>query len=268
MSDIPKEALGCVTEMDEAARKAEFDAFFKTLPEATQILRSTVPEDSETWRRAQIIGNEAPELAPYRDEPIQFKSAGVGKNGFLRLKMRRDTDGRTIMVDMERRTPFIILKARCWDEAMPNMRCLYTITTGGGVLQGDRYAVDLLIEEGAEAHISTQTATKIQAMDANYAVQTQTIKVEDNAYFEYMPDLTIPCEHSRYLTDTRIEMGKTPPCSTAKSWFRGGFTTNRKNISDSTCFLPVLGVTISKEVKHFVRNSFSSPNAETFSSWV
>lgn len=83
MSDIPKEALGCVTEMDEAARKAEFDAFFKTLPEATQILRSTVPEDSETWRRAQIIGNEAPELAPYRDEPIQFKSAGVGKNGFF-----------------------------------------------------------------------------------------------------------------------------------------------------------------------------------------
>ena len=172
MSDIPKEALGGVTEMDEAARKAEFDAFFKTLPEATQILRSTVPEDSETWRRAQIIGNEAPELEPYRDEPRQFKSAGVGKNGFLRLKMRRDTDGRTIMVDMERRTPFIILKARCWDEAMPNMRCLYTITTGGGVLQGDRYAVDLLIEEGAEAHISTQTATKIQAMDANYAVQT------------------------------------------------------------------------------------------------
>ena len=32
--------------------------------------------------------------------------------------------------------------------------------------------------------------------------------MEDNAYFEYMPDLTIPCEHSRYLTDTRIEMGE------------------------------------------------------------
>ena len=211
MSDIPKEALGCVTEMDEAARKAEFDAFFKTLPEATQILRSTVPEDSETWRRAQIIGNEAPELAPYRDEPIQFKSGGVGKNGFLRLKMRRDTDGRTIMVDMERRTPFIILKARCWDEAMPNMRCLYTITTGGGVLQGDRYAVDLLIEEGAEAHISTQTATKIQAMDANYAVQTQTIKVEDiQAIMHRVKEgevLSEPPYHLLRITDPKELLG-------------------------------------------------------------
>ncbi len=208
MSDTSKEALGSVAHIDEAARKAEFDAFFKTLPEATQILRDTVPEDSETWRRAQTIGNEAPELAPYHNEPGQFKSAGVGKNGFLRLKMRRNPDGQTIMVDMERRTPFIILKSLCWDEAMPDMRCLYIITTGGGILQGDRYAIDFLIEEGAEAHISTQSANKIQAMDANYAVQTQTIKVEDNAYFEYMPDLTIPCVHSRYLTDTRIEMGE------------------------------------------------------------
>ena len=210
MSDIPKQETDCaVEEMDEAARKAEFDAFFDTLPEAVQILRDTVPRDSETWRRAQVIGKEAAELAPFQDEPGQFRSAGVGKNGFLRLKMRRDPEtGRTGMVDMERRTPFIILKARCWDEAMPNMRCLYIITTGGGVLQGDRCAIDFLIEEGAEAHISTQTATKIQAMDANYAVQTQTIKLEKDAYLEYMPDLTIPCFNSRYLSDVRIEMGE------------------------------------------------------------
>lgn len=102
-------------------------------------------------------------------------------------------------------------------------------------------------------------------MDASYAIQTQTIKVEDNAYFEYMPDLTIPCEHSRYLTDTPSRWGKTPPCSTAKSWFRGGFTTNRKNISDSMCFLPVLGVTISKGSETFCEEIHSRAQARKYS---
>ena len=45
-------------------------------------------------------------------------------------------------------------------------------------------------------------------MDANYAVQAQTVRVNDNAYLEYMPDLTIPCKGARFLNDTRIEMGE------------------------------------------------------------
>lgn len=205
-----KEQAIALAKLTDEERAEEFEAFFDTLPESTKVLHKSVPRDSLTWRRAQVLGKQAAELAPYQAEPVQFPSAGFGKNGFLRMKMRKDRegDGRTIMVDMERRVPFVILKSLRWDDAMPDMRCVYIITTGGGVLQGDRYAVDFLIEEDAEAHISTQSATKIQAMDANYAIQVQRIKLEKNAYFEYMPDLTIPCEGSRYLTDTQIEMGE------------------------------------------------------------
>ncbi len=122
--------------------------------------------------------------------------------------MDLDIDGkRTVMKDVDRRAPFLALKARHWDEEIPEMSCMYICTTGGGMLQGDRYSIEVVVEENACAYVSTQSANKIQAMDANYAVQAQTVRVKDNAYLEYMPDLTIPCKNARFLTDTRIEVG-------------------------------------------------------------
>lgn len=188
--------------------EAEFQAFLKTLPESTQWLGNGIPRDCEPWRRAQVLGTEAAEFDRFRDEPAQFRSAGLGKNGFIRFRMALDVDGkRTVMKDLERRAPFLALKARPWDEAMPEMCCMYICSTGGGMLQGDRYSIEFTVEEGATAYVSTQSANKIQAMDANYAVQAQTVHVKDNAYLEYMPDLTIPCKNARFLTDTRIEVG-------------------------------------------------------------
>lgn len=188
--------------------EADFAAFLKTLPESTQWLGSSIPRDCEPWRRAQVLGTEAAEFDRFRDEPKQFRSAGLGKNGFIRFRMDLDVDGkRTVMKDLERRAPFLALKARPWDEAIPEMCCMYICSTGGGMLQGDRYSIEFTVEEGACAYVSTQSANKIQAMDANYAVQAQTVHVKDNAYLEYMPDLTIPCKNARFLTDTRLEVG-------------------------------------------------------------
>lgn len=194
--------------LDNFMPEAEFQAFLKTLPESTQWLGDGIPRDCEPWRRAQVLGTEAGEFDNYRDEPGQFHSAGLGKNGFIRFRMDLDMDGkRTVMKELERRAPFLALKARPWDEAMPEMCCMYICSTGGGMLQGDRYSIEFTVEEGATAYVSTQSANKIQAMNANYAVQAQTVHVKDNAYLEYMPDLTIPCKNSRFLTDTRLEVG-------------------------------------------------------------
>ena len=188
--------------------EADFSAFLKTLPESTQWLGESIPRDCEPWRRAQTLGADAAEFDDYRDETRQFRSAGLGKNGFIRFRMDLDIDGKnTVMKEVERRAPFLALKARHWDEGIPEMSCMYICTTGGGMLQGDRYSIEITVEENACAYVSTQSANKVQAMDANYAVQAQTVRVKDNAYLEYMPDLTIPCKNARFLTDTRIEVG-------------------------------------------------------------
>jgi urease accessory protein len=163
---------------------------------------------SVTWDRARSLGASAPELSPYQDEPAQMRSGEVGKSGFLRIGFARRGE-RTAMVDVERRAPLLVQRALYWDRGLPDMACVYIITTSGGVLQGDRYAVEMSLEAGASAHVTTQSATKIQSMDANYAVQAQTLRLAEGAFLEYLPEPTIPFRRSRFLNDTRFEMHPT-----------------------------------------------------------
>ena len=57
--------------------------------------------------------------------------------------------------------------------------------------------------------MTTQSATKIHAMDANYAVQTQAITLADDAYLEFLPDPLIPHRRARFASDTRISIAPT-----------------------------------------------------------
>jgi urease accessory protein len=71
-------------------------------------------------------------------------------------------------------------------------------------LQGDRLALEIALGPRAQAHVTTQSATKIHTMDANYAAQTQTITLGEESYLELLPDPLIPHRRARYLSDTRI----------------------------------------------------------------
>jgi urease accessory protein len=147
--------------------------------------------------------DHAPELARYQDEPRQMPSGAVGKNGFLRLGFERRED-RTVLSTMERRVPLLVQQALYWDEAMPGLACVPLITTNGCFLQGDRHAIEVELAACAQAHLTTQAATKIHSMDANYAAQTQQIVLADDAYLECLPEPFIPHAHSRFVTRTRV----------------------------------------------------------------
>jgi urease accessory protein len=92
---------------------------------------------------------------------------------------------------------------------MPDMPCVFIVSNSGGILQGDRNTISVEVGAGARAHVTTQSATKIHQMDANYASQLQEIVLHDNAYLEYLPDPMIPHRHTRFLTYTRIAMAPT-----------------------------------------------------------
>jgi urease accessory protein len=152
----------------------------------------------------------APELAPYQNEPKQMPSGVVGKNAFLRLGFQRRGE-RSALIELDRRVPLMAQKALYWDEAMPNMPCVFIITTSGSVLQGDRYTLQIDVAAETQAHVTTQAATKIHSMDANFAAQSQEIVLGENAYLEYLPEAVIPHAHARYITNTRISL---PPSAT------------------------------------------------------
>lgn len=143
----------------------------------------------------------ARELRGYQNEPAQMRAAGPGKIGELRLgfSMRH---GRSVLHDLYRVAPILVQQALYWDEAMPELPICSIISVGGGILQGDRYKIDISVGEGACAHVTSQGANRIHRMDANYASQYQTVTLDAGAYLEYLPDFTIPYRDSRFINHT------------------------------------------------------------------
>ncbi len=160
------------------------------------------------WTTAETLGLTAAELAAFQDEPPQMASGAVGKSGFLRLGFEHCGD-RTILADLERRAPYMAQRALYCDPAMPDLAWLFMITTSGCVLQGDRLALEVTLGPRARAHVTTQSATKIHSMDANYAVQTQAIALAEDAYLEFLPEPLIPHRRARFVADTRISIAPT-----------------------------------------------------------
>jgi urease accessory protein len=149
-----------------------------------------------------------PELASYQDEPRQLPTGSPGKVAHLRLGFERRGE-RSILADLFRRAPLIVHRAIYWDEEMPDLPCVFIISNSGGILQGDRNTISIEVGPDAQAHVTTQSATKIHEMDANFASQLQEIVLHDNAYLEYLPDPMIPHRHTRFLTRTRIAIAPT-----------------------------------------------------------
>ncbi|TQI79052.1 urease accessory protein [Serratia fonticola] len=163
---------------------------------------------SEAGVRVNQLGDSAPELMFYQDEPPQMASGSTGKSGYLRLGFALRGQ-RSVLAQMERRVPFLVQRALYWDEMLPQMPCVFVISTSGCVLQGDRLAMDIHVAPQASGHVTTQSATKIHAMENNYAAQIQTLNIEQEGYLEVMPDPVIPHSGSRFITDTRITLHPT-----------------------------------------------------------
>ncbi|WAJ26215.1 urease accessory protein UreD [Antarcticirhabdus aurantiaca] len=147
--------------------------------------------------------DDARELRDFKAEPAQMRAAGPGKVGELRLGFSL-CGGRSILHDLYRVAPLLVQQALYWDEAMPELPICSIISIGGGILQGDRYKIDISVGEDACAHVTSQSANRVHRMDANYASQHQTVTLERGSYLEYLPDFTIPYRDSRFINHTDI----------------------------------------------------------------
>lgn len=151
----------------------------------------------------------AREMQPYLDEPKAMPVGTPGKSGYLYLGFELDGDGRSIMRDLDRRAPLIVQQELYFDEGMPEMPCVYILSSGGPNVDGDRYGQYFVVRRDAYAHISTGAATKLAEMRYNYSGLGQHIVLEENAYLEYLPEPVIPCRHTRYICDTDIVVDAT-----------------------------------------------------------
>lgn len=144
------------------------------------------------------------EMMPYLEVPRAMYVGAPGKHGYLRMGFEIDPRGKCIMRDMERRVPIIVQQELYFDEEMPDMPCVYILSSGGQYMEGDRYQQDINMKEGSFAFISTGAATKIAEMASNYCGLVQNINLGKDSYLEFLPEPIYPCRHSRFISDTRI----------------------------------------------------------------
>ena len=140
------------------------------------------------------------ELDAYDRQPAQMP-VGVGKEGVLRLDFERRGE-RTSLVRLFRQAPLLVQQALYHDDALPTMPYVSIITISGCVVQGDRYDVTVRVGPDAQAHLTSQAAMKVHAMDANHASQRQHFRLDAGAYLEVLPRQIIPFRDSRFASTT------------------------------------------------------------------
>jgi urease accessory protein len=131
----------------------------------------------------------------------------TGKVGIFRLKLEKDSaTGNTIIKEQYSRVPLFVQRAMYLEETLPAMAYVYIVSPSGGILQGDRYQIDIKLGNNTFAHVTTQGATRIYKMETNYASQTIKINVDEESYFEYIPDQIIPFRNSRFYQEVHLNV--------------------------------------------------------------
>jgi urease accessory protein len=132
----------------------------------------------------------------------EVKQLGVGKSGKTgKLKIVLDVEsisGRTIIKEKESVFPLSVQKEMYYDQFQPKMTHVYIVSSSGGILQGDKYMIDIILEKNTLAHITTQGATRVYGMNASNAIQVVNVSLDDGAYLEFIPDQIIPYKNSRF----------------------------------------------------------------------
>jgi urease accessory protein len=148
-----------------------------------------------------------PEVLAYGSTLSQLGVGSAGKLGAITLRLELDPQRqKTVLKEQYSKVPLYTQRVLYLEESLPSMAYLYIISPSGGVLQGDRYRMDITLSKNALFHLTTQGATRIYRMDKNYATQVVNITVGEGCYFEFIPDQIIPYRNSRFYQKVMLNV--------------------------------------------------------------
>ena len=148
-----------------------------------------------------------PEVQAYGSELRQLQVGRAGKIGALTLLLEQEQErGRTVVKEQYSKVPLFTQRALYLEESLPSMAYIYIISPSGGILQGDRYRMDIVLKNKACAHITTQGATRVYRMERNYATQIVNVEVDEGSYLEFVPDQIIPFRDSRFYQTVNLKV--------------------------------------------------------------
>jgi urease accessory protein len=112
----------------------------------------------------------------------------VGRDGHLCLRFERRGE-RSILAHGASRVPLQILAPVRLDDPAAVVSML---NPTGGVLGGDRLAIDVSVGCGAHACLTTPSATRVYRTSGPTAEQDVRLRVEAGGALEWLPDHTVP----------------------------------------------------------------------------
>lgn len=147
-----------------------------------------------------------PEFAEYAGESVPAAAVGSpGKQGHLELHFGTDGDGETNLVRDHARTPFH-LSGTLGHDRLSRAETVYVQSPTGGVAQGDRRTVDIVVGPDAVGHVSTQSSTKVLSMSHNYAATDISLSVDAGGHLDYVPEPTILNADARFHQRTALSV--------------------------------------------------------------
>jgi urease accessory protein len=180
-------------------------------------------------------GRVPPEVARYGVDGGALRVGSPGKVGILELAFElRGAPGhrRTELVHHFQKAPLQIMRPLYYDEARPDMAYTYLMTTGGGVLHGDRQRTDLRFGPGTSSHTTTQAHTKLYRMVHGYATALVDIDAAEDAYVEHLPDPVIPYAGTRFYQRTHVTLHPTATLVLGETLYAGRLSRGERNEYD------------------------------------
>jgi urease accessory protein len=166
----------------------------------------TALRQDPTWYTPSALPEEVVAL----DDSLRgtLEVGAAGKVGLLDLALSRH-GGVTRVRRHYQRAPLHLYQPIYLDGGRPDMAFLFVQQSGDGLVQGDRYRVDIDCDPGSAAHVTTQTATNVFGARQNFASQLVNLQVGGGAVLEYLPDPVVPFRGSRLFQRTCVTVDPT-----------------------------------------------------------
>jgi len=177
------------------------------------------------------------------DNPLEQLAVGQsGKLGVLQMGLEHDPDShKTSIKHQYYKVPLCIKRALYLEETFPEMAYVYIISPSGGILQGDRYRIDITLTNSAKSHVTTQSATRIYRMNKNFGSQIINLNVDKDCYLEYIPDQIIPFRDSRFYQVSNIKVHDEATCIYSEILTPGRVASN-ESFEYDICYMKVKSV--------------------------
>jgi hypothetical protein len=112
----------------------------------------------------------------------------VGRDGRLAVRVEQ-RDGRSVLTGCRWTMPLQVLAPVALDDPAA---VVWMLNPTGGLVGGDRLAIDVEVGPGAHACLTTPSATKVYRTAGATAEQTIKLTLAPRARLEWVPDHTIP----------------------------------------------------------------------------